>query len=125
MEIKITQDKLNQLEAIQNSMLLLNDCILVICNIKYEKREEWLRKTFRSDKLQTVIYLTNCEVIQYNFKGRYLGNHPEWIIKNLITDYNLLQLRSNWLEMLDQIKAFGYELTPIPNNDENNVRPVA
>lgn len=120
---EIDEDKLNQLINTKGWMMMLPDSesrLFWLKDFKYKIKEETPRPTFfnRNPKPIKSIYLTNIELISYNFDGEFQGLYSYDVAYDIITVYDLYKLKKAWISFKKQLASFGFTIVEIKELNE-------
>jgi hypothetical protein len=113
MKIQVGQKEINELKNYLNAILLLESTLIVIKDYKIEEVtiKRWLHKP------KLVKYLTNITINCYNSKFHWIGVFDQDVSFRILTYNNLNQLRQNWLDFKEGLKAFGFTIIKTPKPD--------
>jgi hypothetical protein len=128
MKIKIKEVDVLMLKTLQGKMLLKIDTahshrLYVIMNFKISEESEtvvhkkgfWKKTT--TETIEKQLYLTAADVNAWHSQGKFLGTlsdeSAEWLLRR-----DLYDLRQNWIDFCDQLKAFGLKVVEIPDTKE-------
>ena len=109
MKIRITDEYHNDLKVHLKDMLLIKSISFLCCiyDFEVEEVEEVKKHWFKPDEIVKVKYLTKLELTGYQQKGKYLGTVSDEVIEGSFVYKDLDELRQNWLDFKEQLKAFG------------------
>src|ERR1035437_993534 len=111
MKIEIDEQKLNMLNVIKNKVLMREGQILILTNFIVEEVNE-KKETIK------VIYITSMELQAYHYDGKFIGTASETVCDHYLSYADFYRLRQNWIDLNDQLKAFGFQVMKIDNNEK-------
>jgi predicted YcjX-like family ATPase len=125
MKIKITESDVLTLSNLKGKILLTSDThrMYTIMRFKVEEASEtivhkhgfWKKTTTTTVEKQ--LYLTAADVNAWHSQGKFLGTlsdeSAEWLLRR-----DLYDLRQNWIDFCDQLKAFGLQVVEIPETKQ-------
>jgi hypothetical protein len=120
---KISPQEFTRINNCYQHYLLMGNELYRIEKLDLEMVEQPARKKRRSGKIieeaKKVRYITNAKIVSYNEKGRFLGYHTDanWI-EMFLKDIRLMDFRYNWLNFVESLKAWGFEITFPPAIEE-------
>ena len=130
MKIKIKETDVLMLNQLKGKMLLKVDTahshrLYTIMRYKTEEITETVmekpsiwKKAVPVQKTQ--LYLTGADVNAWHSQGKFLGTlsdeSAEWLLRR-----DLYDLRQNWIDFCDQLKAFGLKVVEIPEESSTPV----
>ena len=116
MNILVSEKNLDVVKANVKNLLLYNDHLFVIDNLKTEVKT--VKGFFRNERKEE--FITNIEVLGYNYKGKFVGVVNESEIERIVSLYDFYQLRNNWLVFKEQLEAFGFKINKIVDVSGDN-----
>jgi len=76
--------------------------------IQQKVRVGWFKR-----RTVTKTYITGVTIIGYNRDGRFMGVLTKSSCRKYLTYVNLYQLRGNWIDLTEELRAFGFKLEHI------------
>jgi hypothetical protein len=119
MKIEIGTNKKTQLEILKNKFLLFDNNIIVIRDFKIQEeicRKQFIGTTYGKPFIK--LFVVSMTIEGYNQEGKFLGVHNEDTCWRMLTFFKLYYLRTQWTDLCDALKTFGYEIKKIKNNDK-------
>jgi hypothetical protein len=119
MKVEIGIEKKTQLEVLKNKFLLLDNNIIVIRDFKIQEeicRKQFIGTTYGKPFIK--LFVVSMTIEGYNQEGKFLGVHNEDTCWRMLTFFKLYYLRTQWTDLCDALKTFGYEIKKIKNNDK-------
>ena len=109
MKVEVSQGRLAMLDASINKMLMTPSREMIALKgygmVEQQVRIGWFRR-----RTVTKTYITGVTIIGYNSDGRFMGVLTKTCCYKYLTYVNLYQLRGNWIDFVEELRAFGFKL---------------
>lgn len=111
MKRELYSDEITVLKFFKNKMLMLNNKMFYIKDFKIEEEEVLIKSNwFRKEKTVKKEFLTSLDIVAYFPNYNTIGTMQEHDAINIITFYDIPQLRGNWITFKKQLSSFGINI---------------
>ena len=61
-------------------------------------------------------YITSINILSYNSVGKFLGIFRDSACEHMLRHYDFYVMRQQWLDFMEQLKSFGFEIVKIKSD---------
>jgi hypothetical protein len=113
MKIEVDDKKILALKKIHNCLFLFGSHLYVIKEYKIVEEKRLVKHWFSEPTEVIDKYVTDMVVMGYSVEDRFLTQLTEDGCTYLLQFCNLYEMRRRWMDMHEQIKAFGFEINKV------------
>jgi hypothetical protein len=119
MKIEVSDGEVIMISQNKNVLMMNNHHnIYRYKEVKFKEEEVIVKKLFRKPVTKKVKYLVDIKIMAYHTTGKFLGYIDDEYAEELIKYSNLYKFRQNFINLKDQLKAFGCEIVKIADIEE-------
>lgn len=110
-----TQDELMIKQVLKKMLMKSDGRLFIIDEVSFEdldvtKTTGFLKKTSTTIKKR---FITGAKIYSYHTEGKFLGTLTDDSAEQFLRYYNFYELRKQYEDFKEMLKAFGFEIQPI------------
>lgn len=113
MKIEVDDNLIATLNHLKDTIILIRSNLYVIRDFKIIEESKTIKSFFSKEKVVIKNYITEMTIIGYSVEYKCLTRMYDESCENILEHYFLRKLRRDWVNITDQLKAFGFEIKPI------------
>ena len=109
MEINVSFEYIDNLNKYKKHFLFIKDenLICYINDFEYFTKNKIIKHWFRPNEIVQQFFITKLDIVTYHENDNELAFFSDNYIEIFFIDYNIEQLRINWIDLKKQFNAFG------------------
>lgn len=116
MKYEIDDNKITMLSVVKDKLLLSSlGQIFVVKDFTVENGIE----TGLFGGKHKVKYITEIKIYTYNNEGKFLGVMRDDSCESMLSRYDFYVMRQQFVEFMEQLKSFGFEIVKIKSDVQN------
>ena len=120
MKFEVDDNLISTLNHLKDKIILIQNNLYVIRDFKFYKESKIVKPFFSKEKVVVKNYITEMTIIGYSVENKYLTRMADESCEIILEHYFLQKLRRDWVNITDQLKAFGFVINP--NGTELNIK---